>query len=77
MTFSLRLIDGNVLESSFSYQEIERYLSSYKKNLLEGNLSNQNTPVPYGKFYKGKINNSYLITMHIFNDPNDIYRHCY
>lgn len=63
---ALRALDDlGSFRISYSYSEIEEYLSSYGKGLLNGEKNMNPLASPDGKFYKGKINNKYPITVFI------------
>lgn len=60
---AMRAIDDlNKFKIKFSFNEIKKYLSKNGLDLLNGNNNNSRIKSPEGKFYKGKINNKYLIT---------------
>jgi hypothetical protein len=53
-------LDSHVVE--FPYQEMEKYWSSYAKNLLSGSDKVDKTSLN-NKLYKGKIDGKYLVTV--------------
>ncbi len=60
---AIRAIDDlSEYKNSFSYNEVNKYLSTYGTNLINGSSENIICQNPEAKFYKGKINNKYLIT---------------
>ena len=50
-------------KNSFSYKTLEKYLSTYGADLIKGSSENKIDSNPESKFYKGKINNKYAITV--------------
>lgn len=57
------LDDLGKFKLSFSFKEMQKYLSKEGVSLLNGDFNIPNTKSPEGKFYKGKINNKYPITV--------------
>jgi len=69
---AMRAIDDlYTFKNSFSYKELEKDLSIYGKNLINGSSENKISVNPETKFYKGKINNKYAITATITNIDSD------
>jgi len=61
---AMRAIDDlDKFKIKFSYNEIKKYFTKYGLSLLNGETNVLEIKSPEGKFYKGKINNKYPITL--------------
>ncbi|NOQ72693.1 MAG: hypothetical protein GQ574_11855 [Crocinitomix sp.] len=61
---AMRAIDDlGSFKIKFSYNDIAEYSSKYAKGLLNGETKIYQLESPEGKFYKGKIDNKYPITV--------------
>jgi len=61
---AMRAIDDlDKFKIKFSYNEIKKYFTKYGLSLLNGETNILEIKSPEGKFYKGKINNKYPITL--------------
>ncbi|RZM23059.1 MAG: hypothetical protein EOO88_27405 [Pedobacter sp.] len=57
------LDDLDTFYESYSFAQIEKYLSPLGRNILKGNVAEKLADTPDGKIFKGKIDDKYAITL--------------
>lgn len=69
---AMRAIDDlDTYSINLTNKEIDKYLTVYGRNLINGSQDSSTTNSPEGKLFKGKINDKYLITALINRINND------